>query len=90
MTYQEGDIFEVNTIHNTITYAKIIDSWEDIFFDILECSKDGGNVRLPCRSNMVQNRTISKMIKEGHWRMYKIEKMDSINIKEPEALLSLH
>ena len=56
-----------------------VDSWEDIFFDILECAKDGGNVRLPCRSNMVQNRTISKMIKEGHWKMCFLTLMEDNN-----------
>ena len=78
--FQVGDIFEINTIWNSITYAKVVDEWEQLFYDINECTAYGLPVPNPLRINMVTNSTILRMIKQRNWRLFK--KAAEIDLEE--------
>lgn len=69
--FEVGDIFEIITIWNGITYAKVIDEWKQLFYDIDECTAYGLPVPNALRVNMVTNSAILRMIKQRNWRLYK-------------------
>ena len=71
-SFSAGDIFEVNTINNTITYAKVICAYKNIFYDIEECEKDGSPKTNACKCNMVLNSQVMFQIENNIWRVFKI------------------
>ncbi|HLG34372.1 MAG TPA: hypothetical protein VI757_05780 [Bacteroidia bacterium] len=71
-SFSAGDIFEVNTIHNTITYAKVICAYKNIFYDIEECENDGSPKTNACKCNMVLNSQMMFQIENNIWRVFKL------------------
>ena len=70
--FHVGDIFEIITLKNAIAYAKIVDEWENLFFDIIECTKQGEPAENPVECNMVVHSKIMWMLQEeSRWRLYK-------------------
>lgn len=68
--FYKEDIFEVHTLRSTVIYIKITDSWNNVFFDLRECTRLGEPVRCPLTANSILNSEIQEKIKENFWRLY--------------------
>lgn len=69
--FSENVIFECYTLSERITYVQIKNSFEGIFFDIVECSPEGNPVRCPYKRGSTRKEEIADRLYEGDWRFFK-------------------
>ena len=82
-TFNAGDIFKALTIYNSITYVKVVASWENMFFDLEECKHDGTHVPGATKCNMIAYKEIKRMITERYWQLHSSPRSSKAKLPSP-------
>lgn len=69
--FPENVIFECYTLSENIKYVHIKNSFEGMFFDIVECNPEGGPVRFPYKRGSTRKEEIAERLYLGDWRFFK-------------------
>jgi len=81
--FRENTIFEVHTLHKTITYVKVIKNFFNSYVRLHECNQQGELIPNPLGRFEAKIAEIKLLIDEQRfWRFYKLEQVISDEVPD--------